>query len=69
MIVFFKHLGSRHIHKKIIQKAMNGMNMILCKTHLILIPRLTYKCNTFNHVDFESLSKSAYVPLCYSQFQ
>ena len=66
----FQTLGSRHIHKEIkLQKAMNGVDKILCKTDLILIRRLTYKYNTFNHVDFETFSKSAYVPFWYLQFQ
>ena len=69
-IVHFKRLGSRHIHKEIkLQKAMNGMDRILCKTDLILIRRHTFKCNTFIDADFEAFSKSAYVPLWYSQFQ
>ena len=34
-IVHFKRLGSRCIHKEIkLQKAMNGMDRILCKTEL-----------------------------------
>ena len=69
-IVHFKRLGSRHIHTKIkLEKAMNGMDRILCKTDLILIRRHTYKCNTFSDVDFGVFSKSAYEPLWYSQFQ
>ena len=44
VLVFFKRLGSRHVHKEIeLQKAMNGMDKILGKTDLILIRRLTYK--------------------------
>ena len=69
-IVHFKQLGSRHINKEIkLQKTMNGMDMILCKTDLILTQRHTYKFNTFSDVDVEAFSKSAYVPLWYSQFQ
>ena len=69
-IVHFKRLGSRHIHKEIkLQKAMNGMDRVLCKTDLILIQRHSYKCDTFSNEDFEAFSKSAYVPLWYSQFQ
>ena len=69
-IVHFKRLGSQHFHKEIkLQKAMNGMDRILCKIDLILIRRHTHKCNTFSHVDFEAFSKSAYVHLWYSQFQ
>ena len=69
-IAHFKRLGSRHIHKEIkLQKALNGMDRILCKTGLILIRRHTYKCNTLSDVDFEAFSKSAYVPLWYPQFQ
>ena len=42
-IVHFKRLGSQHIHQEIkLQKAVNGMDMILCKTDLILIQRHTY---------------------------
>ena len=64
IIVHFKRLGSRHIHKEIkLQKSMSGMDRILCKTDLILIRRHTYKCNTFNDVDFQAFYKSAYVPL------
>ena len=48
---------------------MKGMDGILCKTNHILIRRHKYKCNTFSDVDFEAFSKSAYVPLWYSQFQ
>ena len=48
---------------------MNGMDRILCKTDLIIIQRDIYRCNTFSDVDFEAFSKSAYVPLWYSQFQ
>ena len=66
----FKRLGSRHIHKEInLQKSVNGMNRILCKTDLILFRRHAYKCNTFSVVDFEAYPKSAYAPLWYSQFQ
>ena len=70
-IVHFKHLGSQHIHKEIkLQEAMNRIERILCKTGLIFIRRyLIFKCNTFSDVDFEAFPKSAYVPLCYSQFQ
>ena len=69
-IVHFKRLGSRHIHKEIkLQKAMNGMDRILCITDLILIQRHTYKSNALSDVDFEAFSKSAYVPLWYLQFQ
>ena len=69
-IVHFKWLGSPHIHQEIkLQKALNGIDRILCKTDIILIQRLTYKYHTFNHVDFEAFSKSAYAPLWYSQFQ
>ena len=36
-IVHFKRLGSRHIHKEIkLQKTMNRMDRIVCKTDLIL---------------------------------
>ena len=63
--MYFKCLGSRHIHKEIkLQKSMNGMDMILCKTDIILIQRHTYKCKTFSDADFE-----AYVPLWCAQFQ
>ena len=66
----FKGLGNQHLNKEIkLQKAMNGMDRILFKTDLILIRRHTYKCSTFSDVDFEAFSKSAYVPLWYSQFQ
>ena len=43
-IVLFKCLGSRHIHIKEIklQKAMNGIDKILCKMDPILIRRFTY---------------------------
>ena len=69
-LVHFKRLGSRHIHKEIkLQKAMNGMDRVLCKTDQILIRRHTYTFNTFSDVYFEAFSKSAYVPLWYSQFQ
>ena len=69
-IVHFKHLGSRHIHKEIkLQMAMNRMDMILCKTDLILIRRHTYKCNIFSYVYFEEFSKSAYILFWRSQFQ
>ena len=65
-----ERLGSRHFHKEIkLQKAIKGMDGILYETGLILIRRHTNKCNTFNEVDFEAFSKSAYVPLWYSQFQ
>ena len=64
-IVYFKC-----IHKETkLPKGMNGKDTILCKTDLILIRRHTYKCNTFSDVDFEAFSKSAFVPLWYSQFQ
>ena len=70
LLVHFKRLCSRHIHKEIkLQKAMNGMDRTLCKTDLILIARHTYKCNTFSDVDFEAFSYFAYVPMWYSQFQ
>ena len=70
LIVHFKRLGSRHIHIEIkLQKAMNGMDRVLCKTDLILIRRHTYKCNTFSDVGFEAFSKSNYVPVWYSQCQ
>ena len=60
----------QHIHKEIkLQKDMNGMARILCKTDLFLITGHTYKCNTSSDVDFEAFSKSAYVPLWYSQFR
>ena len=40
--VLFKRLGSRHIHKEIkLQKTLNGMDKILCKTDFILIRKLT----------------------------
>ena len=53
-IVDFKRLGSRHIHKGIkLQKAVNGIDMILCKKDITRILRHTYKCNTFSDVDFE----------------
>ena len=69
-IVYFKRLGSRHINKEIkLEKAMNGRDMILCKTDLILIRGHTYKCTTGSDVDFEEFFKSAYVPLWYPQFQ
>ena len=45
------------------------MDMILCKTGLIVIRRHTCKCNTFSDVDFGAFSKSAYVPLWYPQFK
>ena len=64
IIVHFKRSGSRYIHKNIkLQKSMEGMNRILCKTNLTLIWRHIYKCNTFSNVNFEAFSKSAYV-LC-----
>ena len=66
----FKRLGSLHIYKEIkLQKVMNGIDMIWCKTDLIPIRRHTYKCNTFSDVEFKAFSKPAYVPLWYSQFQ
>ena len=71
-IVLFKRLGSRsrHVHKEIkLHKVVNGMGKGLGKMGPILIRRLTYNCNTFNHVDFEAFSKSAYAHLWYSQFQ
>ena len=69
-IVHFKRLGSQQIHKEIkLQKVMNGLDRTLCKTDLILIWRHTYKCNTFSDVDCDAFSKSAFVHLCYSQFQ
>ena len=69
-IVHFKRLGSRHIHKEIeLQKTVNGINSILWMTDLILIRRHTYKCNSFSDGDSGAFSKSAYVPLWYSQFQ
>ena len=72
IIVHFKHLSSRHIHKEIkLQKTLNGMDRIWYKTDLILIRRHTYKCNNFSDVDFGPFSKSAYEPsqFCSSQFQ
>ena len=51
-IVFFKRLGSRHIHKE----CMNGIDYIICKTDLSPIRRLAY--NTFNDVHFEARFKS-----------
>ena len=58
------------MHKEIkLQQAMNGVDRILCKTDLIFIRSHIYKYNTFNDVDFEAFSKSAYVPLWHSQFQ
>ena len=37
-----KRLGSRHIHNEVeLQKAMNGLDRVLCKTDLILIRRHT----------------------------
>ena len=60
--VLFKRLGSQHIHKEIkLQKAMNRMDRILCKTNPIFIQRHTYKFNTFIDVDFEAFYK---VRLC-----
>ena len=57
--MFFKCLGSQHIHKDIkLQEGMNRIDYILCKTDLNLIQRLTYKCNTFNDVHFEACFKS-----------
>ena len=54
-IVHFKRLGSRHIQNEIkLQKAMNGMDRILCITDLILIQRHTYKSNALSDVDFEA---------------
>ena len=52
-IVFFKRIWSQHIHKEIkLQRGMIRMDMILCKTDLKLIQRLTYnyKRNIFNDV-------------------
>ena len=69
-IEYFKRLGSRHNYtENKLQKAMNGMDRILCKTDLILIRRHTNKGDIFNDVDIEAFSKSNYVPLWYSQFQ
>ena len=46
-IVHFKRFCSRHIHKEIkLQKAMNVMDRILCKTDLIVIRRHTYNIST-----------------------
>ena len=48
-LVFFKRLGSRHIHKEIkSQEDMNGIDYILCKADVNLIRGLPYKCNAFN---------------------
>ena len=52
-IVHFKRLGSWHIHNDFkLQKVMNGMDRIFCKTDLIIIQKHRYKCNTFRDVDF-----------------
>ena len=60
-IVFFKRLGSQHIDKEIkVQADMNGIDHILFKTDLNLIPRLRYKCNTFSDVHFKACFKYAY---------
>ena len=67
-VVFFKRLGSRHIHKEIrLQEGMNGIHCILCKTDLNPLWTLANKGNTFNDVHFEARLKSAYVPLRYFQ--
>ena len=71
-IVFFKHLGSRHVYKEIkLQEGMNKIENMLCKTDLNLLRRMAYKCNTFNDipVHFEAHLKSVYVPLWYPQFE
>ena len=66
----FKRLDSRHIHKETtLQKVMNGMDRIMCKTDPFLIRRHTNKSNHFSDIYFEAFSKSAYIPLWYSQFQ
>ena len=68
-VVQFKCLGSQRIHKKVkLQKAMNRLDSILCKTDLILIQRQTYKCNTLSNLDVEAFSKSAYVPFWYHNY-
>ena len=52
-LVFFKHLGSRHIHKNNkIPKCMYRINRILCKTALKPIQRLSL--NIINDVHFEA---------------
>ena len=48
---------------------MDGMDRKLCKTDLILIQGDIYRCNTLSDADVEAFSKSAYVPLWYSQYQ
>ena len=66
-IVHFKRLGSRHIHKEIqSQKAITEWKGFCVK---ILIPRHTYKCNTFSDVDFDAFLKLVYELLWYLQFQ
>ena len=60
MIVFFKRLGSRHIHKEMkIQNGTKGVVNILCKTDLYsYIQRLACKYKTFNFVQFETFLSS-----------
>ena len=43
------------------QKAMIGVDRILCKTDPMLIRRHTYKCYTFGHVDFEAFKSAMYL--------
>ena len=60
--VFFKRLGSRHIHKEIeFQEDINGIDHIICKRDLNPIRRLIYKGYTFNDEHFGARFKSAYV--------
>ena len=68
-MVFFKRLGSRHIHKEIkLQEGLKVIDYILCKTGLNVLRIQAYNCNNFNDVLFEARFKSAYVPLWYLQF-
>ena len=56
VIVHFKRLGSRHIHKEIeIPYCVFGFNEIICKTCLKHIRTLTHKCNIIKEEHFEAI--------------
>ena len=56
IIVHFKCLSSRHIHKEIeISYCVFGFNEIICKTGLKHIQTLTHKCNIIKEEHFEAI--------------
>ena len=54
--MYFKHLGSRYIHKEIeLSYFVLGFNEIICKTGLKPIQTLTHKCNIIKEEHFEAI--------------